>query len=265
MDAGALRARLAPVYPRLDVVRSTGSTNADLRDAASGDAPDRTLLIAGEQTAGVGRRSRGWMSPAGGLYLSVLLRPSDVPAAQLGSVAVIAGLALLRTVRALGVDAVLKWPNDLLAGTARAKCAGILCEAVPTPEMSVIVGIGLNTAPLGAAVAGPGGLPATSLAEHGVTASRTEIAAELLTAFAGLEAPWRAARGDLAAGGVLASYRDACDTIGRDIRIEGVGETVYHGRAVDVDTSGSLILQSSDGRRQAFSAGDVVHLRSTME
>ena len=79
LDAEALRARLvAPngPYAALGVVESTRSTNADLAQAAAQGAPDRTVLIALEQTAGQGRRGRTWSSPPGGLYVSVLFRPS---------------------------------------------------------------------------------------------------------------------------------------------------------------------------------------------
>jgi len=122
------QALVAPGGPfaALEVVSSTGSTNADLMDAVSTGAADRTVLLAEEQTAGRGRRSREWVSPAeSGLYLSVLLRPDGVPAARLGTLAVVAAVALLRTARDVaGVPAALKWPNDLLAGPSLGKCAG---------------------------------------------------------------------------------------------------------------------------------------------
>ncbi|WP_040924759.1 biotin--[acetyl-CoA-carboxylase] ligase, partial [Saccharomonospora iraqiensis] len=104
--------------------------------------------------------------PGGGVYLSVLLRPGEVPMAALGSLAAVAGLALTDTAAAVGVDAVLKWPNDVLAGPDGAKCAGVLAEAVSSDEQAVVLGIGVNVAPLRTPVRpGPGGLPATSPAE----------------------------------------------------------------------------------------------------
>src|SRR4051812_16021518 len=120
IDATRLHALLGDSYASTEVVASTGSTNADLRKAAESGAPDRLVLIADEQTAGVGRRAREWSSPKGsGIYLSVLLRPSEVPFAGLGSLSVVAGLAVRAVASQLGVDAVLKWPNDVLAGPAR--------------------------------------------------------------------------------------------------------------------------------------------------
>lgn len=161
LDAGRLSATLSGRYAAIQVVESTGSTNADLREAAAKGAEDRTVLIAEEQTAGVGRRARQWASPKGsGLYVSVLLRPGGVPFANLGSLSVVAGLAVREVAAGIGVDAVLKWPNDVLAGPERAKCAGILAEAVAGDETTVILGIGLNVLPLGENVpAGPAACP----------------------------------------------------------------------------------------------------------
>ncbi|MEY7972793.1 biotin--[acetyl-CoA-carboxylase] ligase [Saccharomonospora xinjiangensis] len=273
LDVSRLRSQLlAPVgpYAAIDVVERTGSTNADLRAAVAEGAPDRTVLIAEEQTAGAGRRGRGWVSPPGrGVYLSVLLRPAEVPMAALGSLAAVAGLALTDVTDALGVDAVLKWPNDVLAGAERAKCAGVLAEAVSSDEQAVVLGIGVNVLPLrdsrtGQTVRpGPGGLPATSLAEqHARTTDRTDVAALLLAALHERELPWRQARGDLAAAGLLDEYRERCATLGQQIRLEVAGAQSRLGTAVDVDPTGALVVdEEGKGRRTVFAA-DVIHLRS---
>jgi BirA family biotin operon repressor/biotin-[acetyl-CoA-carboxylase] ligase len=259
------KALVAPFGPfaALDVVLSTGSTNADLIAAAAGGAADRTVLIAERQTAGRGRRSREWVSPpAAGVYLSVLLRPEEVPAARLGSLAVVAGLALVRAVReAAGVETVLKWPNDLLVGDA--KCAGVLSEAVAGGS-GVVVGIGLNVDPLPVEVpAGPGGLAATSLAEAGAAGvDRTELAGALLTAFATLESAWRASAGDLDASGLLGAYREVCATLGREVVVELPDGSDLRGVATELASGGELVITGVDGKETTVSAGDVVHLRS---
>jgi BirA family transcriptional regulator, biotin operon repressor / biotin---[acetyl-CoA-carboxylase] ligase len=259
INGETLRAELSGSYAAIDVVASTGSTNADLRVAAGQGAADRTVLIAEEQTAGVGRRARQWSSPMGsGIYLSVLLRPREVPFAGLGSLSVVAGLAVQDVAERIGVDAVLKWPNDVLAGPARGKCAGILSEAVAGDELSVVLGIGLNVLPLGDDVpAGPGGLAPTSFAEQGATTTdRTEIAGLLLTALAERELSWRAAGGDLTKAGLLPEYRRHCATIGQDVNVLLPDGEVLSGRASDVDSAGQLVVSG----RTIF-AGDVVHVR----
>jgi BirA family transcriptional regulator, biotin operon repressor / biotin---[acetyl-CoA-carboxylase] ligase len=262
LDITVLRELVAPdgPYAALDVVASTGSTNADLLAAARRGAADRTVLIADTQTAGRGRRDRSWVSPPGtGLYLSVLLRPAGVPAERLGTLGMVAGLALLRVATDAGVAATLKWPNDLLI--ADAKCAGVLSEAAPDAGAAV-VGVGLNVGPPpGVVPAGPGGLAATSLAEHGVTTDRGALALGLLRAFAELEREWRAAGGDVRRG-MLTDYREACGTIGRRVRAELPGGASRTGVAVDVDPGGRLLIRQDDGTVDPVSAGDVVHLRT---
>ncbi|TDP93656.1 BirA family biotin operon repressor/biotin-[acetyl-CoA-carboxylase] ligase [Labedaea rhizosphaerae] len=263
LDAAALGAALAGYYPQLDVTDSTGSTNADLLAAAGLGAPDRTVLIAEAQTDGRGRRARRWVSPPGtGLYLSVLLRPSQVAAPALGTLSMVAGLALAEAVReTAGVTADLKWPNDLLIDGA--KCAGILCEVGGGTPPAVVVGIGLNTGPLGEEVpAGAGGLPATSLADAGATETdRSAILVALLVEFAELEARWRSAGGSLAASGLLRSYRELCSTLGADVRVELPDGSTRTGVGRDIDADGRLLVTGDDGVSFAVSAGDVVHVR----
>ena len=99
------------------------------------------MLAAEQQRAGRGRLGRTWTSPPrAALTFSVLLRPAAVPRARLGWLPLLAGVAVAAAVRATtGLDAQLKWPNDVLVGTA--ELAGILAEA---PGEAVVVGIGLN-------------------------------------------------------------------------------------------------------------------------
>ncbi|HEV7650140.1 MAG TPA: biotin--[acetyl-CoA-carboxylase] ligase [Actinophytocola sp.] len=267
LDVLALREHLvAPngPYAALRVVASTGSTNADLLATVGDGAADRTVLIADTQTAGRGRRDREWVSPPGtGLYLSVLLRPSTVPAQRLGTLGMVAGLALMHLAREAGVTANLKWPNDLLIGDA--KCAGVLSEAAPDgAAQAAVVGIGINVKPLGPDVpAGPGGLPATSLAEHGATNThRGRLAVTWLRAFVELEQAWRLADGDVQRSGVLTGYREACGTVGRKVRAELPDGSARSGEAVEIDTGGQLLIRTEDGTVSSVSAGDVVHLRN---
>lgn len=266
LDVLSLREQLvAPngPYAALDVVDSTGSTNADLLSAADGGAADRSVLLAEEQTAGRGRRSRTWVSPAGtGLYLSVLVRPATVPPQRLGTLSLVAGLALMHAAReTAGIEAALKWPNDLLVGADRAKAAGILSEV--GPGQAIVVGVGVNVTALPeGAEPGAGGLPAGSFADAGAEVTdRTAIAASFLRAFAEFEAAWRLQDGDVARSGVLAGYREACGTLGQRVRAELPDGDAVTGVAVDVDEEGQLLLKLDDGSPTSISAGDVVHLK----
>lgn len=98
----------------VDVVETTGSTNADLAERARAGAPGWTAMVAGEQTAGRGRLTRRWSSPPGtSVSLSVLLRPSR-PVNEWGLLPLITGLGVALAVVDLGAGADLKWPNDVL-------------------------------------------------------------------------------------------------------------------------------------------------------
>ncbi|WP_301329433.1 biotin--[acetyl-CoA-carboxylase] ligase [Goodfellowiella coeruleoviolacea] len=269
LDVHALRAALvAPTgpYAALTVLDSTGSTNADLAEAAGAGAADRTVLIAEEQTAGRGRQQREWSSPKGsGLYVSVLLRPAGVPAARLSWLPLLAGVALVAAIGELTtLTAALKWPNDLLIGPEQRKAAGILAEAVSAPaDRAVVVGMGINVSQDPAELpVRPGALPPTSLVAAGATdLSRQELAAALLRRFAELEREWRASGGDPSRSGLWQAYREVCATIGQQVRVEFPDGTALTGAAVGVDEDGRLTVRDPAGVQRSLSAGDVVHVR----
>jgi BirA family transcriptional regulator, biotin operon repressor / biotin---[acetyl-CoA-carboxylase] ligase len=253
----------------IDVVASTGSTNADLLARATGPdpAPDRTVLVAEHQDAGRGRRDRVWEDRAGeGLTFSVLLRPSEVPVAQWGWAPLIAGLALVVAMEdyrpAAGdapVEAALKWPNDLLLGPDRRKGAGILSEVVDGGSgPALVVGIGINVSTPEAELPEGG----TSLLAQSVRRSRPDVLGDVLATFASLDADWRAARGDAARAGLLAGYRRRCATLGATVRVSLPGDRVLEGVAEEVDDDGRLVVRGADGGLTTVSAGDVVHVRT---
>ncbi len=258
LDPDALRAALVGPWAQLDVVERTGSTNADLMAAAAAGAPDRTVLVAEHQEAGRGRLTRTWVAPPGsGITVSVLFRPIGVPPSRFGWLPLLAGLAVLDTVRSLtAAPAALKWPNDVLVGPAQRKVAGILAEVADHLRPAVVVGIGLNVA------ASPPDQPgATSLSAEGLDSGREVVLAALLSRLAEREAAWRDARGDADACALRADYRAGCATLGSEVRVELPGGTGLTGIAEDVDPDGRLLLLDPAGHRRAVTAGDVVHLR----
>src|SRR5690606_18841144 len=143
LSAAALqRALVRPgsLWSSVTVVARTGSTNADLAEAARQGAAEGTVLVAEVQSAGRGRLGRTWTAPPrAGLTFSVLLRPTVRPARQ-GWLMLLAGLAAASAIRRIAqVDVRLKWPNDLLVGER--KLGGVLAERV---DGAVVVGIGIN-------------------------------------------------------------------------------------------------------------------------
>jgi BirA family biotin operon repressor/biotin-[acetyl-CoA-carboxylase] ligase len=258
LDAAALRAAVVGPWAQLDVLDETGSTNADLLAAAAAGAPDRAVLTTEHQAAGRGRMTRSWVAPAGtGIAVSVLLRPAGVPPSRFGWLPLLAGLAVLDTVRALGVpSAGLKWPNDCLVGTPPRKVAGILAEVADQDRPAVVLGVGLNV------TATPPDTPtATCLADEGGTTDRTEVLTTLLLRLAEREARWRECRGDPEESRLRADYRDGCASLGSQVRVDLPGGGALVGIAEDVDRDGRLLLLDGEGRRRAVAAGDVVHVR----
>ncbi len=123
------------------------STNRIARQKALEDAPSGLIVRAGRQSAGRGQYDRSFASPDGGLYFSLLLRLA-VPIAQLPLITLATGVACREILfAACGVEAKIKWPNDLYLGER--KVAGILCENVSNPagkndRPAVVIGVGLN-------------------------------------------------------------------------------------------------------------------------
>jgi len=273
LDAAVLRRaviRPGGLWRGVEVLASTGSTNADLLARAVAGAPEGVVLAAEEQTAGRGRMGRSWVSPPrAALTFSLLLRPDTVSPARRGWLPLLAGVSVASAVRVVAsVDARLKWPNDVLVGPA--KLGGILAEAIGD---AIVVGIGLNvsTEPGELPLPGPapgGALPATSLrvlAAAGQAAvgigDRERLLTEILAAFERRYQAWRQAAGDPDRCGLRAEYTRLCATIGRPVRVERPGGQLLSGLAVGVDPDGRLLVRVSSGAEVPVAAGDVVHLR----
>ncbi len=243
--------RPGSLWTGVRVVARTGSTNDDLVAAASAGAPEGAVLVAEAQTGGHGRQGRTWLSPPrAGLTFSVLLRPA-VPRAAWGWLSLLAGVSVAQTLsRVAEVEAVLKWPNDVLVGPDRGKAAGLLAQVAGD---AVVLGIGLNVSTRSAE------LPveqATSLALAGAScADRLPLLVAMLRALAEDYHGW------LAGADVRSRYVAVCDTLGQQVKVV-LPEGAVSGAAVDVDAFGRLVLALADGSRRSVTAGDVAHLRA---
>ncbi|MBV2366063.1 biotin--[acetyl-CoA-carboxylase] ligase [Streptomonospora nanhaiensis] len=256
------------LWRTITVVPAMASTNTALLEHARQGEPEGAVLVTEHQTAGRGRLDRGFTTPPrAALTLSALVRPR-VPAARVGWLSLLMGVAAVAAVeRAAGVATALKWPNDLLSRDGEHKLAGILAEAAfPAPDgggaadpPGIVIGIGLNVAQRREE------LPvetATSLALCGAPGTdRDALLRALLEEFAERYAAWAAAGGDAEAAGLAEEYRRHCLTVGRAVRVHLPGDRRAEGRAVGVDAEGRLVVRTETGREQALSAGDVVHVR----
>jgi BirA family biotin operon repressor/biotin-[acetyl-CoA-carboxylase] ligase len=222
------------------------STNARARELAT-DGVDEVVVVAERQTGGRGRLDRQWTSPPGGVYLSLLCRP-NLPVAQAPIYTMAAAVATTRSARAVGVDAGIKWPNDVLVGPSEQKLSGILTEMEGEADRIswIIVGIGVN------ANVSPTKLPegATSLQEQIGQVNRAAFVQTLLSEFETLRS---------APETVLTTWREQALTLDQQVRIE-TPSGVVEGKAVEVAFPGTLLVKT-DGEEIRVSAGDCEHLR----
>jgi BirA family biotin operon repressor/biotin-[acetyl-CoA-carboxylase] ligase len=249
-SAKALRESLTTSFVgrRLEYRAALGSSQDLARELAQAGAAEGTVVLAGRQTAGRGRLDRSWISPRGGLYFTVILRPA---AEHLKALVIIAALAVARAIERLtGLQTSLKWPNDVLV--AGRKLSGILSESELVGEgvSYALVGMGVNVNADMAAY-GEAAPSATSvMMELGREVSREALAAGILNEFEGL---YLAAQ---AGEAIDQEWRARLSTLGKEVRVR-FGEQVEEGLAEDVDSDGSLILRRANGSRVTIAAGDV--------
>ena len=230
------------------------STNDYLKGKGALGEREGLIILADSQTTGRGRFNREWLSPKGGLYFSVLLRPMTLSLTETPLITLTAGVAVANVLQtALGLTPQLKWPNDVLLDTK--KVAGILVESTfigDDIEYSV-VGVGVN-------------------ANTPLTVFPSELLQTITTLQEWLQRPvdlprlfgyligqlefWYLRLRDQGSNAIRAQYRQICTTLGSDITVD-VGDQTLTGLAKDIGPDGSLILQTKRGR-QVVSFGDVV-------
>ena len=255
---GVRRDLLGPDRPltRLDVVQTTGSTNADLlaRHRAGEDIAG-VVLIAEHQSAGRGRNGRSWSTPPRSqIALSVGIAAREVPLTGWGWVPLLTGVAVVDAVRATtAVPAKLKWPNDVLV--CERKLGGILAEVAATDPV-IVVGLGLNVTLTVDEAPDP---RATSLLMLGSTMlDRSALLGSVLAELAARIDHWRCAGGPDAE--LIADYRRQSLTLGTRVRAILPGDREIVGIAVDLDDMGRLHIDTG-AQTIAVSAGDITHLR----
>ncbi|HEC23530.1 MAG TPA: biotin--[acetyl-CoA-carboxylase] ligase [Chloroflexi bacterium] len=236
-------------YPRI------GSTNDVARELAASHAPEGTLVIADEQTAGRGRMGRRWEAPPNtGLLMSLIFRPRLSPA-DVHRVVMVCGLAVAEACEASGAAPVaVKWPNDLQLGGK--KFVGILPEsAIMGDRLAwVIVGIGVN---VNQVFTPPDPLYETATSLRMVTGSAHDRAALLARIMSRLN-EWY---GYLHDERLLEAWRERCTTLGQVIRAR-TAEGVVKGKAEEIDLSGALWIRDEAGKRHRLTASEVTLLRT---
>jgi len=227
-----------------------GSTNTAAMAAAAEDAPEGSVFLAEEQTAGRGRGANSWQSPRStGIYCSVVLRPS-LPPSDVLTMSLAAGLAVQAAIRQIDsrVSADLKWPNDVLINGK--KVCGILTEmnAEATRVRYIVVGIGINVNQ----PSFPKDLPATSLRlVTGSEWSRVELVAALLKS---LDSEYRQLTDDPdARESILRRFAENSSwVLGKRVRIEENG-SAFEGETEGLDARGFLQVRAAHGLQTVLS------------
>jgi BirA family biotin operon repressor/biotin-[acetyl-CoA-carboxylase] ligase len=242
-----------PFRDTLHWYSTVDSTNTLAKHLAQQGAPHGTVLIAGHQTGGRGRMGRTFHSPQGhGIYYSLLLRP-DCKAEELMHLTCAVGTAVCDAVEAVtGKRPGVKWINDLVIG--KKKLGGILTELSVAPSGDVnyaVVGIGINCTHSAADFPPELASIATSLAMEGLCADKARLCAAITQALYRLSLELISKKQD-----IMARYRKDCITVGQDIVVLRSDEKRY-GNAIAVEDDGSLLVEYTDGSREAVSSGEV--------
>lgn len=258
LDAEAIcrKLRTRTVGCDLRLYGEVTSTNEVLRELARAGAPEGTVVLAEAQTAAQGRLGKRWFSPPGvNLYASVLFRPT-IPPSAVGAFSFITSLAVTDAIRGLGLEAAIKWPNDVLVD--RKKVAGTLVECATAGDRveHVILGVGVNVNVTCEMLAG--GLGAESRAAGSLRgAARREIDRNAFAAaFLGALDAWFRTYRDHGAKPILAAWLDRDIVGGRRVEVRGEAPP-YEGRALGVNPQGYLIVRDPRGIRHRVATGEI--------
>jgi len=208
------------------------------------------VVVAEKQNRGRGRRGRNWLSPEGGLYFTLIVRP-EIPSKKAHLLSLASGVAVARAIKKeYDLSVTLKWPNDVLYGGR--KVAGILLEMAPGEKVPkyALIGIGVNV-----------NHPVSQFESSGVALceilgrrlSRDELLRSILKELYNIFE-------DFSPEEVLSTWRTLSDTLGRKVRVASP-EGLFIGMACGVDEEGALILKTEEGRKIRILAGDCLYLR----
>lgn len=236
---------------KLIILKSTDSTNNELKRLAALDEESGTVVVSEVQTSGRGRFGRQWESDKGGLYFSFLLR-TDLPPSNIASITLAAGYAVCLAVREYtGLDARIKWPNDIIVENR--KICGILTEMAAQSDRLdyIITGIGINV---------------------NNTVFHDEIKNKASSVF--LETNQNTDKSDFFRtvltylDRVISSFlisisiddmdnfKKLCATLGREVSVKR-GESILTGTAKDITPFGELVIETKDSRNIIISSGEV--------
>jgi len=231
---------------------SIGSTNDEALAWAATETPDLSVVIADEQTAGRGRLDRKWFTPTGmALAFSIVLRPNDEERPHLTRIVGLAALAVAEALQKHGLDAHIKWPNDILIQGR--KVCGILIESVWSGEAvdCVVIGVGVNVSKGSVPPADILHFPATSLeTELGQVPDREELLFDILASLIEL-------RPRLGSDEFIAQWESRLAMRGETVQVESEKNPTVEGQINGLESDGSLKIRKEHGEFVTVRFGDV--------
>ncbi|MDD4255554.1 MAG: biotin--[acetyl-CoA-carboxylase] ligase [Methanofollis sp.] len=238
---------------------SVGSTNWAARKLCTEENPAAlhgTLVVAEEQTGGFGRMGRAWVSPKGGIWASLILKPT-IPVDSLFLITMAAALAIARAIRRkYDLGALIKWPNDVYIGDK--KVAGLLVELSTEGENVnyCLLGIGID------ANVDISDLPpdlqktvTSVMAELGHEVDRASLLTTVLKEFESRYQILESGEYDP----IIREWKSLSRTLDNRVSIRTMRKT-FEGVAIDIDQHGALIIRRDNGRIEKVVAGDCMHL-----
>ncbi|TET09369.1 MAG: biotin--[acetyl-CoA-carboxylase] ligase [Candidatus Thorarchaeota archaeon] len=242
--------------PRVILLESVGSTSTEAKDLLTQGETEGIIVLAHSQTEGRGRKDRIWLSPVGGLYFSIVLKP------RLGNentplLGILCACAVRRALHGLDVNVQVKWPNDILVDDR--KIAGILSEAVTigNETIGIVIGIGVNqNCPISEM---PSGLqwPATSVIDEiGKETSNESLLCDIVNE---IDSLLEVVEINSSFSAVVDEWRKTSSTLGKTVRIHE-DDKITDGIARNIGEDGSLLVETEDGLVSVL-LGDVHHVR----
>ena len=235
--------------------KNTPSTTWVAKDLCSKEDAENfngTILIAEEQTGGVGRLGRAWFSPSGGIWTTIILKPT-IPIDKLFFVTMSASIAVARTIRRMyDIGALIKWPNDIYIGDK--KVSGILLELAAEADQIhyCLLGIGIDANIKPEDLQCSLQTPITSLnLEIGHDIDRAKFLATMLGEF---ERRYKLIEeGEYKA--ISREWKSLSLTLEKRVRITTPRRT-FEGEAIDLDEYGALIIKKDNGKVERILSGD---------
>ena len=237
---------------KIHYTEKVDSTNNVAKKLAEEGAEEGTIVLAEEQSGGRGRLERSFLSPfAQGVWFSLILRPTFLPM-EVSKMTLLAAVALTKALHKMGlVECGIKWPNDILVKNR--KVVGILTELNASMERInyLVMGIGINTSLTKKELPKDLRKTVTSFTIENVPVHRQALLQEVLLQ---LERYYEIAETE-GFKPILAEWKVLSMMMGKEVEVSEPGRS-FTGKAVDLDDSGNLIVETEAGRETVL-AGDV--------